>query len=190
MQHAKPVVYEEIPGFRIKAEFSNPELHARVLKSYINVCVDAVPVNFGRKTLYLAKRCIKPQQDWWWIGGAMVAGEIAEEAMSRKFKSETSLKIPAARFKFVCLNRYFWKDRQQEPQDTGCDCLVYTFSIVLSKIELELASKKLDAQEYAATSGLEEFDRDRLVKVNAHKAILDFYDQVFPLSSRTLRLRL
>ena len=175
----RPKAYEEVPGFRMTASPSPSELHSRVLESYINVCADAVPVNFQRKTIWLAKRRIKPQQDWWWIGGAMRAGETEEEAIVRKFKAETSLQVAPERFKFVCLNRYYWKDRQQAPQDRGCDCLAFTFLVELDDKELEVVIRGLDSHEYGAASGLQEFDRQRLVEVHAHPAILDFYNQVF-----------
>lgn len=175
----EPKVYQESPGFRITPLPASPELHARVLESYINVCADAVPVNFSRKTIWLAKRRTKPHQDWWWIGGWMQAGETAEEAMSRKWANETPVKVAPARFVFVCLNRYFWKERQQKPQDIGCDCLAFTFLVELTAEELDSVSRGLDPSEYDATSGLQEFDRQGLTDINAHPAILDFYDQVF-----------
>lgn len=176
---ARPKSYQECPGFRITAKPSPPELHARVIESYINVCADAVPVNFSRKTIWLAKRRIKPQQDWWWIGGRMQAGETEEVALARKFKAETSLAVVPERFQFVCLNRYFWKDRRQEPQELGCDCLVFIFLVELDNEELRQASLGLNPDEYDLEDGLREFDRLRLIGINVHQAILDFYDRVF-----------
>lgn len=105
-----------------------------------------------------------------------MAGEIPSASIKRCFKRETSLDVSEEKFKFVCMNRYFWKDRQQEPQDIGCDSLAYMFYLELS--DEEFSKIILESHEYGLST-LQEFDKDALVKEKVHPAIFDIYQEIF-----------
>lgn len=162
----------------MEQKFLPDEVYAQALESFVVVCTDVVPINRSRRTIYLARRAVKPMQGWWWIGGRMFAGEHEQESVKRCFRRETSLDLPSERFEYVAMYRYWWKDRKQEPQDKGADDLSYTFVVELTSEELRKVSHKLDKKEYAQ-GGLQEFDRERLSIENVHPAILDLYNRVF-----------
>ncbi|MEK7584505.1 MAG: NUDIX domain-containing protein, partial [Patescibacteria group bacterium] len=132
-----------------------------------------------RKTLYLAKRSVKPQQDWWIIGGRTNAGEDPFASVARCFNRETKLNIEPARFTFVSMDRYLWKERKQEPQKNGCDAFSYTFCVELTDDELRRAGASLDPKEYDTKNGLQEFDYPRLIEANVHPVLLDLYNDIF-----------
>lgn len=155
------------------------KMYSVILDTFVIVCADVVPINRARKTIFLARRAAKPMQGWWVIGGRMWAGEKEHNAMHRKFLQETSVDIEPMRFEFVRMNRYHWKDRQQEPQDKGSDTLAYTFAIELTEDELRQSSENLEKREYEAGGGLQEFNREDLVHERVHEAVLDLYDQIF-----------
>ncbi|TSC79454.1 MAG: hypothetical protein G01um101429_441 [Parcubacteria group bacterium Gr01-1014_29] len=153
--------------------------YSHALDMFVIVCVDAVLVNREHKTIYLARRRAKPMQGWWVVGGRMRAGEKEQDAIRRKFLQETSVDVDPARFEFLRMNRYFWKDRQQEPQENGNDSLAYTFAIELTKQELRQVSENLERNEYEASGGLREFTREELIEEGIHEAIIDLYDQIY-----------
>lgn len=145
----------------------------------IIVCTDAVIINRDRRTIYLAKRAIKPMQGLWWIGGRRLPGESAISSMQRCFKRETGLDIHSVHFTLVDIAEYLWKDRQQAPQDAGSHNLCHTFAVELSDTELEQAKSGLEKQEYEPRFGLREFSRTDLVRAKVHQVILDVYDKIF-----------
>lgn len=175
----QPKHYIEDSSYQMPGRMWDDVSYSHVLDMFVIVCVDVVLVNHERKTIYLARRRAKPMQGWWVIGGRMQAGEQERDAMHRKFLQETSVDVDSARFEFLCMNRYFWKDRQQEPQENGADSLAYTFIVELMEEELKQAAENLEKREYEASGGLREFTRDELLQEGAHEAIIDLYDQVF-----------
>ncbi len=109
----------------------------------------------------------------------MFAGEMPEDSIRRHFLEETSLRLRQDRFCLISLNRYFWKDREQKPQNVGCDGLVYTFVVELFPKEIRTMSEHLDPREYDAKYEIQEFDSERLKKEKVNPAILDLYKEVF-----------
>ena len=174
--------YIEDPDHRMPKKFISEGAYREAIEAMVIVCVDVVPFDRYRKVVYLAKRKHKPAMGWWWIGGRISAGEGAEEAACRIVKRETSLDVITKRFSLLSINRYFWKEREQIPQDVGSDNIGYIFTVELTQKELQQASQGLDTEEYDRMSGLQEFDRDRLMRERAHGAILDLYDLLFPLA--------
>lgn len=172
-------LYKEDPSHRMPKTHLTAEVYAAAIGSFVIVCVDAIVVNRNRRTVFLTKRRIKPMQGLWIIGGRMQAGELWTDAIRRKFRQEAWLDIPAERFEFLRINQYQWKDRRQEPQDTGSDNLALTFAVELTDAEIAGVSEGLDPDEYEPDFGLREFDRPCLVAAGAHPAILDLYDQLF-----------
>lgn len=156
------------------------DTYGLAIKSLIVVCTDAVVVNRARRTIYLATRATEPMAGLWWIGGRSFAGEKPGDSISRCFHRETGLNITPKRFQYVMMLRYMWATRAQMPQDAGSDNLAYTYAIELNEEELAKASTNLDQVEYQL-GGLKEFSRDQLVAAKVHQAILDFYDELFPV---------
>lgn len=175
----QPKLYIEDAHHNMSSKSMTDQEYANALEVFVVVCVDVVLVNRARKTVYLARRKAKPMQGWWVIGGRIRAGEIEHNAMHRKFLQETSVDVEPARFEFLRMNRYFWKDREQDPQNKGTDALAYTFAVELTDEELRTVSENLEKYEYEAGSGLREFTRYELLQEGAHEAVIDMYDQAF-----------
>lgn len=171
-------LYQERGRKKIKHEFLPIEAYSAAMRSFVVVCTDAIIISKKEKAIYLAKRKIRPMKDWWVIGGRSFTGELPEESIVRCFKRETSLKIAKKRFKMLCINRYLWKDREQEPQDVGSDNLAYTFIVELDEKERTAVSKNLNKGEYEDID-LEKFDLKRLREEKVHPMIIFAYKQIF-----------
>ena len=175
----KPRLYIEDLSHEIDSIPLPLDLYRESSGGYIKVCADVVFANSCRRTIYLARRTIKPAQGHWWIiGGRMYPGEREEVAARRHLRDDTGLDLSQDRFRYVTINRYWWKDRQEDPQEKGCDHLAYTF--VVEPTSEELVRVQLRPTEYNLGDGLQEFDRERLVKEGIDEGILDVYDQIFP----------
>lgn len=168
---------------KIKPEFLPDEVYNAAMRSFVVVCTDAIIINKKEKAVYLAKRRIKPMKNWWVIGGRSFTGELPEESIVRCFERETTLLLAGKRFKMLCINRYLWKDRQQEPQDIGSDNLAYTFAVELTEEEIRAVSMNLNKEEYEDI-GLEKFDLKRLRQEKIHPMIVLAYKQIFKLCNK------
>ena len=172
--------YFELGTKKMPRVFLDDATYGKAIQGLVIVVADAVPINRERRTFHLAKRIAKPIRGWWELGGRIFPGEPESEAISRIIQREASIEVSPERFTLVSQNRYFLKDRQQEPQDAGTDAFCYHFVVELSDYELKIASANLDEKEYERSVGLQEFDRARIVKENVEQPILDLYDTVFP----------
>ncbi len=151
--------------------------YEKAIRALIIVCTDAVIVNKQTKEIFLPKRKSKPMADApWFIGGRLFPGVSEQSGMKDKFQKETGLSIDAKRFDLLCMNRYQWKDRQQEPQHTACDALVYVFAVELSNEEI--AAVKLNEHEYYPEEGLRSYNAQTVTKL--HPGIQRAYEICFP----------
>ncbi len=153
--------------------------YADALAALVIVCTDALIIERATKTIFLAKRKVHPAPTWWPIGGRSRLGEVPEQSVARCFERETTLALSTARFSFVRINRYLFKDRKQAPTEMGTDTLAYIFVVGLTEAERAIANSSLDPNEYDTTTGLAAFDRNRLVDERAFPMLLDLYDQLF-----------
>ncbi|MFA6096513.1 MAG: NUDIX domain-containing protein [Candidatus Paceibacterota bacterium] len=171
-------LYREKGRTEIERKFLEKEVYNEAMRSFVIVGTDAIILSGEEKAIYLAKRRIRPMKDWWVIGGRSFNGELPEESIVRCFKRETALKIAKKRFNMLCINRYLWKDREQEPQNVGSDNLIYTFTVKLSEEEIKAVSENLNREEYE-DSGLQGFDLERLQEEKIHPMIISAYKQIF-----------
>lgn len=176
---ATPVLYRE-DNHRMERKFLSPEAYAEAIAAFVIDCTDAVIVDRAERTVYLAKRAVKPMRGIWRIGGRRLAGESIEDSVRRCFKRETGLDLPADRFIYVAGQDFVWKDREQEPQHVGSHNFVHTFAVELTVEERNLAAASLERQEYERGFGLRRFTREDLVAANIHPSLIDFYDFIFP----------
>ncbi len=159
------------------------EVYGQCILAFQKVCVDVLLVNISRRVIYLARRVIEPAKGWWWfIGGRVNAGEDYVLAAARHIKTDTSLDLSKERFVGpVAFHHYTFSTRQEEPQDIGCDTPVLAFLLELDDAEIDMASSRLNSDEYDSTLGLRAFMRKGLVAEGVHQAIVDIYDQIFPV---------
>lgn len=170
--------YREENARRIPSTRLSDEEYGEALRRFIGVCADIVIMNSARREIYLARRRSKPMTGWWWLGGGNLVNETSQEAAARNFTRETKLIIDPSRFVYRVDIDYFWKDRQQEPQNYGCHMEGKTFTVELRDEEID--SIKLDPDEFDASEGLTPFTREMLVREGVYPAILNLYDLIFP----------
>lgn len=175
-----PNIYREDLAHVMPQVRLSDDVYTQAIAGFIIVCVDAVIVDTERRTFWLAKRCIKPMDGIWEIGGRRCADEEPRKAIRRNFLRETGIDVSEERFKFVTIAEHRWKDRQQEPQNIGCHNIVYQFMVELTSDERGIAATSLDEREYDKEFGLQEFNRERLVVEDVHPLLLDLYVAIFP----------
>lgn len=177
-----PMLYREKPNVVIPRKFiADDKAYGEALEAFVAVCTDCLFFNQEKGTVYLAKRKAKPMScEWWFIGGRVFAGEDEHTAMRRCIKRETGLEIDPERIDFLAMKRYLFKDRQQEPQEKGCDSLCYIFGLEVTEAEIATVRSNLDKNEYDLEAGLLEFDSAKLTAENVFPSIIDVYEKVFP----------
>lgn len=177
MKSLAPKLYVEQPGHVYQPLRLEEAEYARAIQSLVVVCTDIGIIDPEFKTIYLVRRFSRPASGWWWfIGGRSRIGETEQQSARRCFRRETRLLIGEERFNFVCMNRYFFKDRQQLPHEVGCDSLCYTLSVQLTKEERNRIV--LDPREYRG--GLQAFRYEELQSTErVQDPIRDFYTKVF-----------
>ena len=179
------LTYTQDPEHVMPRHFISEPAYAEAVAGLVIVCTDAVIVDRVNETFYLARRRHLPMAGLWWIGGRMNAGELETASIVRAFKRETQLDLAPNRFTLVPggLTRYFWSEREQDPQSVGSDNLCYTFAVELTADELSQAAVKLDPEEYDARAGLRPYGHNDLQFLLAqgqlHPVIWEIYQRVF-----------
>lgn len=183
MKNTAPKLYIEQPEHVYQPSRLEEAEYAKAIQALIVVCTDIGIIDPKSNTIYLARRASRPASGWWWfIGGRSRIGETEQQSAQRCFKRETGLLIEEWRFNFVCMNRYFFKDRQQPPHEVGCDSLCYTLSVQLTKEERERVV--LDPHEYL-DGGLQAFHYEELQSTEGvQDPIRDFVRESLRLIAR------
>lgn len=176
--HTKPVLYIQDPRHKMERVFLAPEVHAEAILAFPIVSTDVFIVDKRKRTIYLAKRIVDPLPEPFGMGGRSFAGEDPDSSIVRSFGRETGLILPPDRFHFVCMNRYFWATRKQEPKNAGVDYLAYTYWVELNQDELAQAATGLERGEYEPGS-FKEYSWQDLVDAQIHPAVLSFYRKLF-----------
>lgn len=155
------------------------EDYEKILRTMIVPCVDIILHTEDERAIYLAKRVVLPMNSYWCLGGRMMFADASfEEAAARALKRESGLMINPSRFKFICNHLYAWEAIAQG-NFTGRNIAI-VFSLKVSLKELNQIKKSLNRDEFDTRFGLQKFDRQRLLDLNVHKAMVDIFDQMFP----------
>ena len=178
MEKIEVSLYIEDPKHKMEKKLLDKKTYARAIKSLVIVRTEVVIFNRRKELIYLARRKIKPRPRLWIVGGRSFAGETPHESMRRCFEKETSLNLLEKRFALIGINRYFWKDREQTPQNIGSDNLAYVFAAELDPWEVSVSSYELNKEKYEPE--LQAFDMKRLKKEKVHPSIIDLYKRLFP----------
>jgi ADP-ribose pyrophosphatase YjhB (NUDIX family) len=149
-----------------------------IAKSMIIPCVDIIFHTKSDRAIYLAKRVVLPMNSYWCLGGRIFFDDCTlEEAAARSITRESELNINSKRFKFVCNHLYSWEAIAQG-YFTGRN-LAVIFSCEVTVDEIDKISKTLNETEFDKEFGLQRFDRQRLLDMNVHQAMIDVFDQLF-----------
>jgi len=174
-----PVRWVEDPAHKIPGVFLEEEEYGRAQQALSIVCTDIIPYNQADRTIYLAKRSVKPMQGWWWIGGRLKAGEELTECVRRKLKEEVVTDVTADRLRYLNVAHCRWAERQQEPKEYGSDGMIFVFAFEPTEEELANLAKSLVGSEYEPDS-LRAFTQQEVETGDFHPLILHFYNQIFP----------
>lgn len=165
----------ERPVFE-KVFFDN-EIYTKIVAGLPIACVDVVPHN-GKDAIYLAKRSIYPQKDWWIFGGRLTTvDETLYSGMQRKFTLETGNEFEIARFQFLDVNTYRWL-RVAQGDFPGMNIAV-TFAVEITHEERQSIENGLTPKEYEKDQGVQPFTVKRLVDENCHPALIDLHRSIF-----------
>lgn len=176
----QPRLFVEDPDHVIQRYRLSDAEYAAAISGFVIYCVDVILIDRERKVFYLARRRSKPMGDRYWvIGGRVLVGQTAHEAVCSKLRGETQLTVAEERLEFVTCIEYRWKDRQQTPQDAGCHAFAQIFALEVSDEELATANSNLDPNEYHTEEGLRAFTRDDLVNEGTFESLVYLYDKVF-----------
>lgn len=165
--------------FHAESQWLSDDVYDEVVKKTVVTCADAIVTQFDSPgVVFLAKRVIKPQQGFWFLGGrVMFNSDSIAHALALTIKRETGLIFTSDRFTFLTVNDYKFVHAAQG--DFPCRSVVLLHRLDVSKQEREAMSAGLVASEYEVGFGLQAFNRGGLVAHNVHPAILDAYDRIW-----------
>lgn len=118
------------------------------------------------KKIFVGKRNVHPQPDWWLVGGRMLPGETAVDSCRRLLQRELTLDIHPNRFTTVCCQTMAWHMRQQQPKNHGTVDLQVVLSFQVE--EEELSKVVFDRNEYDEVKWVDAHD---ILKGNYHPAL-------------------
>mmetsp|Transcript_13082 Transcript_13082/g.26114 ORF Transcript_13082/g.26114 Transcript_13082/m.26114 type:complete len:240 (+) Transcript_13082:147-866(+) len=129
--------------------FLPDEEYSRALDSIVKACSDVLICSSDSSKVFLGRRKVEPQPDWWYIGGRAKPGERPEDAAARNVRRELGLDLPPSRFEVVGNYSFVWQFREQPPQGNGTADLSTIHRIALD--DEEAASAAFDTAEYHET---------------------------------------
>lgn len=180
MNNLKVRLYKEDHDVKFDRVFLEEETYAKAIESLVLLCADTLIVNKNKRLVYLAHRKHKPQQGWWFLGGRIFTGETEQSSAARCVERETVKSFPPEMFELVSINRYFFKDREQEPKNTPSDSLSFTFILnIEDAATIQDMARHLNKDEYNVDLGIVAFDKEKLSSEKVHTAIIDIYDMLF-----------
>ena len=127
--------------------------YGEALDCLVKACSDMLLLSPDGGKVFLGKRLVQPQPDWWFVGGRIFPGETPARSCCRLLKRELGLEIDPSRLQPVCCQSLAWGMREQPPKEHGTTDSQYVLSLRLSAAEVEKVV--LDPSEYETSQWLE-----------------------------------
>jgi len=128
--------------------FLPDEEYSRALDCLVKCCTDILLTDqTGR--IFLGKRKVHPQPDWWFVGGRMRPGETPASSAVRNVRRELGITLSTDRLKSVGHYSFLWEMRNQPPMDHGTADISIVHTAVLTPEEAAIV--KLDTAEYSSS---------------------------------------
>eukprot|EP00271_Cylindrocystis_brebissonii_P006879 TRINITY_DN1976_c0_g1_i1.p1 TRINITY_DN1976_c0_g1~~TRINITY_DN1976_c0_g1_i1.p1 ORF type:complete len:217 (+),score=37.01 TRINITY_DN1976_c0_g1_i1:339-989(+) len=146
----KPQMPHFVTGpFKPQDVFLGDQEYGLALDCLVKACTDLLILDTDTVgcRVFLGKRIVEPQPDWWYMGGRMKPGDTPEKSLVRLMKRELALDIPPEKFRPLNVHSYSWARRQQPPMDNGTCDLSAVYTLVLDKEVVN--SIKFDEKEYS-----------------------------------------
>ena len=99
--YQRSVPHHTTGGFTSHRSFLSDEAYGSALDCLVKACSDMLLVSLDGK-VFLGKRRVHPQPDWWFVGGRIFPGETPIASCQRLLRRELGLEIEASRFSAVC----------------------------------------------------------------------------------------
>ena len=140
-------------GFTSHRKFLADKEYGEALDTLVKACSDMLLISPDGQKVFLGKRKVQPQPDWWFVGGRVFPGETPAQSCCRLLKRELKLEIDPLRMKPVCCQSMAWGMREQLPKENGTTDSQVVLSLQLTEAEVEKVV--LDPNEYEASQWLE-----------------------------------
>jgi 8-oxo-dGTP pyrophosphatase MutT (NUDIX family) len=140
-------------NFTSHRKFLADKEYGEALDTLVKACSDMLLISPDGNKIFLGKRLVQPQPDWWFVGGRVFPGETPAQSCCRLLRRELSLEIDPMRLNPVCCQSLCWGMREQLPKENGtCDSQV-VLSLQLTEAEVEKVV--LDPKEYESSQWIE-----------------------------------
>lgn len=106
------VPHHNTGGFTSHRKFLPDKEYGEALDTLVKACADMLLVSPDGKKIFVGKRKVQPQPDWWFVGGRVFPGETPPQACCRLLKRELHLDIDPARLLPVCCQSMAWGMRE------------------------------------------------------------------------------
>uniref|UniRef100_A0A7S2N1I2 Nudix hydrolase domain-containing protein n=1 Tax=Helicotheca tamesis TaxID=374047 RepID=A0A7S2N1I2_9STRA len=140
--------------------------YGRALDAMVKAVSDILVTSKSGTKVFLGRRKVEPQPDWWYIGGRSKPGETAEKAAARNVRRELKLDIPVERFEVIANYSFVWQFRQQAPQGNGTADISTVHCLELS--DEEVSKAEFDNKEYSECKW---FDVEEVLAGEFHPAL-------------------
>jgi len=125
------------------------EEYSRALDCLVKACTDLLLVtNENKPRIFLGKRKVEPQPDFWFAGGRMKPGETPPQSAARIIKRELGIEISdPGRYDTVGHYSFVWEKREQPPIQNGTADISIVLTVELTKEEIQRF--RVDETEYS-----------------------------------------
>ena len=106
-------------AFSSHRKFLDDKEYGEALDCLVKACSDLLLQSPDGQRIFIGKRLVHPQPDWWFVGGRIFPGETPVQSCCRLLRRELALEIEPARFQTVCCQSLAWGMRQQPPMEHG-----------------------------------------------------------------------
>ncbi|KAL3816486.1 hypothetical protein ACHAXA_005842 [Cyclostephanos tholiformis] len=118
------------------------------LDNLVKGCTDVLLAHPDGKRVFVGKRRVQPQPDWWFMGGRMFPGETPIDSCVRLLKRELDLDVERSRFVPICAQAFAFGMREQMPKEHGTTDVQLCYLLRL-RDETEASGVILDPGEYS-----------------------------------------
>lgn len=153
-------------AFTSHRKFLADKEYGEALDCLVKACSDLLLQSPDGQRIFIGKRLVHPQPDWWFVGGRIFPGETPVQSCCRLLRRELSLEIEPSRFQTVCAQSLVWGMRQQPPMEHGTTDSQVVLSLRLTEAEVEKVV--LDPKEYETSMWI---TPDELLAGHFHPAL-------------------
>ena len=105
--------------FSSHRKFLADKEYGEALDTLVKACSDMLLMSPDSSKIFIGKRKVQPQPDWWFVGGRIFPGETPAQSCCRLLRRELKLEIDPARLQPVCCQSLAWGMREQAPKENG-----------------------------------------------------------------------